>query len=73
MCVDVNNNNRTLPDSFCDAATRPDEEARCGNGPCATGWRKGPWTKVDEMINIVNLFMLIIAVLQNMPNWISDA
>ena len=57
-CVDRSNNNVTVPDRFCDANTKPPEEASCGSGPCATGWRKGPWSKVIE--NKIDRYLAII-------------
>ena len=58
ICVDRNNNNVTVDDRFCDANTKPPEEASCGSGPCATGWRKGPWSKVIE--NKIDRYLAII-------------
>ena len=49
-CVDFNNNNATVDDTFCNSNTRPEDTVSCGSGPCAKGWRKGPWSKV-RMIN----------------------
>ena len=49
FCVNVADNDRpVVPNSFCDPATMPAESQSCGSGPCATGWRKGPWSKVME-------------------------
>ena len=45
-CVDLNNNNQRVDDIFCDTDARPMESQSCGIGPCATGWKKGPWSKV---------------------------
>ena len=49
FCVNVADDNRPrVADSFCDPATRPADIQSCGSGPCASGWRKGPWSKVME-------------------------
>ena len=45
-CVDLNNNNQTVSNSFCNSTIMPNEQMNCGTGPCAIGWRRGSWSKV---------------------------
>ena len=33
ICVDLNNNNATVADSFCNSNTRPEDTVSCGSGP----------------------------------------
>ena len=48
ICIDLNNNNQRVDDSFCDQKIEPFRSVSCGSGPCATGWRRGPWSKVNN-------------------------
>ena len=48
FCVNVADGDRVVSNTFCDSATMPAGSQSCGSGPCATGWRRGPWTKVME-------------------------
>ena len=73
ICIDLNNNNQRVDDSFCDPNTEPARSVSCGSGPCATGWRKGPWSKVNNDNKFHGFSYIYKTVLQNMPNWTSDA
>ena len=46
-CIDLNHDNITVDDTYCNSFTRPEQGS--GMDQCDdTGWRTGPWSAVQS-------------------------
>ena len=70
-CVNLDTGMR-VDEVFCNQSARPPDTQRCGSGPCASRWRRGPWSKVMNIYDITTISRVSI-VFHNMSDWTSEA